>query len=119
MLLHVKAVGDGRFPRYDASGTAPPGAYAGRARAPDFAPLPEGELVDDVAETRRAIIVGDLALVAEHPDGYALPAAPAAPAAPAEARAQNATALASAEFVVADGLVLEHPRTNLADREVR
>lgn len=60
--LHIKAVGDLRAPFLDASGRPVAGRFAGRARK-TFEPLPDGEHVADVADYRRAIARGDLALV--------------------------------------------------------
>ena len=60
--LHIRAVGDLRAPFLDASGRPIAGRFAGRARK-TFEALPDGEHVADLADYRRAIARGDLALV--------------------------------------------------------
>lgn len=73
--LHIKAVGDLRAPYLDASGRPVAGRFAGRARK-TFEPLPDGEHVADLADYRRAIARGDLAIVA--PEAPAKPTKPVA-----------------------------------------
>lgn len=65
MKLRVKAAGDAKFPRFNGEGWAPPGLYAGRDPARAHAPYPDGELVTDGPEYRKAIAVGDLVLLEE------------------------------------------------------
>ena len=61
--LHIRAVGDLRAAYLDDAGRPVAGRYAGRDRR-TFDALPEGEVVPDHVDTRRAIARGDLELVA-------------------------------------------------------
>ena len=64
--LHIRAVGDLRCPFVGADGVPVPGRYAGRARK-THEPMPDGEHVPDVADHRRAVERGDLAIVPPKP----------------------------------------------------
>lgn len=71
--LHVRAVGDLRVPTV---GTA--GRFVGRARK-THEPLPDGEVVEDHTDYRRALSRGELELVTDAPKAIApRPAAPKA-----------------------------------------
>ena len=63
MRLLIQAVEGRQMTLLDAAGRVLRGRFAGRDKA--GSPLPDGELVDDHHHYRRAILRGDLALVAE------------------------------------------------------
>ena len=64
--LHIRAVGDLLSPYLDDAGRPVPGRYAGRHRKTREA-LPEGEVVADLPDYRRALARGELALAAPKP----------------------------------------------------
>ena len=64
--LHIRAVGDLLSPYLDDTGRPVPGRYAGRHRK-TREPLPEGEMVADHPDYRRAVAREELALVAPKP----------------------------------------------------
>lgn len=60
--LHVRAVGDARYPRATRDRRRP---YIGRGPGPGFDVIEDGELVEETSDIRRAIAQGDLEIVEE------------------------------------------------------